>query len=136
MDTIIQYYNGITSMRQMALRNARNCYLARLTTISFIIDISSQFLSPFGCEEHPPWVQKRDGLTPSLFMYSANYQESTSWPSSVTSTWISHWADAFPSFVYTLQSSSPSTNTSSVPSLIIGSIVNIMPGANIMPVPL
>ena len=36
MDTIIQYYNGITSMRQMTLQDARNRYLARLTTISFI----------------------------------------------------------------------------------------------------
>lgn len=63
------------------------------------------------------------------------YQLSTSWPSSVTRTMISHCADGIPSSVYTSQSFSSSMKISTPPMLTIGSMVKIIPGASTIWVP-
>ena len=60
---------------------------------------------------------------------------STSCPSSVTSTMISHCAEGAPSAVRIVQPFALSSTMASLPMLIIGSMVKIMPGTSSMSVP-
>ena len=63
------------------------------------------------------------------------YFVKTSTPSFVTSTMYSIWDDSPSSIVYTVQPLSSSTKKSGLPSLIIGSIVKIIPGTRSISLP-
>lgn len=97
---------NIETARIISLDSPNNYFL-------YIDFLKPLFPFPLLCfrkkREHCRERRKRRAALLFFILFYAVYQHSTSWPVSVTSTIISHWAEGFPSSVYTPQPSLSST---------------------------